>query len=55
MLQELFFQRLDQANLSIVDLYLRVLLAIDSEIADVEIHRSKEELERNTLIKVRKL
>lgn len=52
MLQELFFQRLAaQASVGMIDLYLRVLLAIDSEIADVEIHRTKDELDRNTRIK----
>lgn len=34
-----------------VDLYLRVLLAIDSEVVDREIVHSKEEADRNTLIK----
>lgn len=34
-----------------IDLYLRVLLAIDSEVVDREILHSKEEADRNTLIK----
>lgn len=34
-----------------VDLYIRVLLAIDSEVVDREIVHSKEEADRNTLIK----
>ena len=34
-----------------VDLYLRVLLSIDSEVVDREILHSKEEADRNTLIK----
>lgn len=34
-----------------VDLYIRVLLAIDSEVVDREIVHSKAEADRNTLIK----
>lgn len=34
-----------------VDLYIRVLLAIDSEVVDREIVHSKEEADRNTHIK----
>ena len=34
-----------------MDLYLRVLLAIDSEVVDRDIIHSKEAADRNTLIK----
>ena len=34
-----------------VDYYLRVLLAIDCEVVDREVIHSKEEADRNTLIK----
>lgn len=38
----MFIDNLSTAGVKLVDLYLRVLLAIDGEIADQEIPRTKE-------------
>ncbi|XP_065829069.1 exportin-T-like [Oscarella lobularis] len=38
-------------GISSIEIYLRILLAISEEVADKDIPRTREELERNTLIK----